>query len=229
MTPVRSPRGLLFDLDGTLIDAAPDIAAALAEVLTTLGREPIAEPVVRRMVGHGIARLVADALAATGGALDGAALDHAVALMADAYAARLTDRTVALPGAAALLADCAARGIALACVTNKPGAMAETILRHLGLMPPITLVIGGDSRMPRKPAPEPLLAAVAALGLHPQDVWMVGDGLPDMAAATAAGIVRIAVPSDYGERFDPADHGACACADLSALHGLIARLGAEAA
>lgn len=229
MTPTRSPRGLLFDLDGTLIDAAPDIAAALGEVLSALGREPIAEPVVRRMVGHGIARLVADAMAVTGQALDGEALDHAVALMADAYAARLTERTVALAGAAVLLADCAARGIALACVTNKPGAMAEVILRHLGLMPPIMLVIGGDSGMARKPSPEPLLAAIAALGLRPQDVWMVGDGLPDMVAASAAGITRIAIPSDYGERFDPADHGACACADLAALHGLIARLGAEAA
>ena len=229
MTPTRSPRGLLFDLDGTLIDAAPDIAAALGEVLTKLGRAPLDEATVRRMVGHGIARLVADAMAATGKALDGAALDHAVALMADAYAARLTERTVALPGAAALLADCAARGIALACVTNKPGAMAEAILRHLGLMPPIAWVIGGDSGLPRKPSPEPLLAAAAALGLRPNEVWMVGDGLPDMVAAAAAGITRIAIPSDYGERFDPADHGACACGDLSALHGLIARLDAAAA
>lgn len=229
MTPTRLPRGLLFDLDGTLIDAAPDIAGALGEVLLAHGRAPLEVAVVRRMVGHGIARLVEQAMAQTGEALADAALDHAVDQMNAAYRARLTQETVALPGAGALLAECAARGLRLACVTNKPGAMARTILQHLGLSPPITLVIGGDSGLPRKPSPEPLLAALGDLALARGDVWMVGDGLPDMQAATAAGMARVAICSDYGERFDPADYQACALPDLAALHRLITRLAAEAA
>lgn len=229
MTPTRLPRALLFDLDGTLIDAAPDIAGALNGVLVAHGRAPLGVDRVRRMVGHGIARLVDDAMAQTGAALPGAALDRAVAMMADAYQARLTDQTVALPGAVQLVADCARRGMALACVTNKPGAMARTILAHLKMSPPILLVIGGDSGLPRKPSPEPLLAALDQLGVPPDDAWMVGDGLPDMAAASTAGITRIAIASDYGERFDPADHGACAMPDCTALGRLITELALAAA
>lgn len=202
MTILHPPRGLLLDLDGTLIDSAPDLADALAVVLADHGCPPLDEPTVRRMVGHGVARLVEAALIQSNKRLTGRQLESAISAMAREYGQRLTRRTVLLPGVRELVALCRAERIALACVTNKPRVMAQAILAHFGLDVAIPVVIGGDSDLPRKPAPEPLVAAMSALGLGRADVWMVGDGLPDVQAARAAEITCCAVASQYGEDFD---------------------------
>lgn len=196
------PRALLLDLDGTLIDSAPDIAAALDRVLAArnLGSIPVAE--VRRLIGHGIGRLVSDAFVRSGAPLAGDGLESAQQEMAAHYAAQLVARTVLTPGAAELVAFCAHAEIAMACVTNKPRQMAEDILRHFRVVPPISVIVGGDMGMERKPSPEPLLAALARLGVPNEAAWMVGDGLPDHRAARAAQIVSVAVASGYGEPYD---------------------------
>jgi len=203
MTALPLPRALLLDLDGTLIDSAPDIARALAEILTAHDLPPLDEAAVRQRIGHGVARLVESGFAAVGRLLAEADLAAATAAMMDAYRARLTDRTRLTDGVEALVAACAARAIRLACVTNKPEAMARTILDHFGLGAAIPVVIGGDGPLPRKPSPAPLLAALARLGVEPADAWMVGDGVPDMQAARAAGVAAVAVRSDYGEPLTP--------------------------
>lgn len=203
MSPLPRPRALLLDLDGTLIDSAPDIARALAETLAAYGLPPLDEVAVRQRVGHGVARLVESGFAAVGRPLAEADLAAATAAMMDAYRARLIDRTRLIDGVEVLVAVCEAREIRLACVTNKPEAMARTILDHFGLGAAIPVVIGGDGPLPRKPAPDPLLAALARLGVAPDEAWMVGDGRPDMQAARAAGVAAVAVRSDYGEPLTP--------------------------
>lgn len=193
------PRALLLDLDGTLVDSAPDIAAALNLTLSALGRDTLPEARVRTMIGNGIGMLVRRALEATGGlpGIDELADVHDE--MMRHYGAGLVVHTHLLSGAAELLATCAALGVVTACVTNKPGAMARMILRDLGVLDQFALVIGGDGETARKPAPDGLLVALAALGVDRAEAWMVGDGVPDAAAARAAGVRMVGVRSDYGE------------------------------
>jgi len=199
MTKAMVPRALLLDLDGTLIDSAPDIADALNHVLADQQRHALPERVVRTLIGHGIPRLVERAFIETGEPLDPAALALAQSAMMARYAAALTVRTTLMPGAEPLVALCLRHDIELACITNKPGQMARDILRHFGLLDHFALVIGGDGALPRKPAPDGLLHIMATLGLSRDECWMVGDGLPDMQAGRVAGIRTVAVPSDYGE------------------------------
>lgn len=217
MKPASRPSALLLDLDGTLIDGAPDLAGAINLVLEDFGRTTLPVSRVREFVGHGVARLVERAFADTGDALEGEALQEAVAAMQSAYAARLTVDTVLLPGALELVESCGRMGIALACVTNKPTGMARTILADFGLSPGISEVLGGDLDMPRKPAPDPLLAALERLGVAKDAAWMVGDGLPDIGAAHAAGIAMACVPSAFGEDFDPEDLADMVFASLDTL------------
>lgn len=223
------PRALLLDLDGTLIDSAPDLAQALNAVLAARGLPSLDVPSVRARVGHGVGRLVESGFEAVGAPIEGRALEEAQAEMMALYGARLTDRTRLIPGAGALIASCALRGIALACVTNKPAAMARTILRHFGVVHRLSLVLGGDGPLPRKPAPDPLIAATAYLGVTPGEAWMVGDGMPDMQAARAAGVAAIAVRSDYGSERPDARHADVLVENLHEVVALIERTCAAAA
>lgn len=218
---LSAPRALLLDLDGTLIDSAPDIAAALATVLTARNCAPLPLKMVRMLVGHGIARLVHDAFELSGISLPEQELATAQAEMTNHYDSDLVARTALMPGAANLVSYCARHRIAVACVTNKPAGMARRILEHFGVSPPITIVIGGDSGLARKPSPEPLLAAITQLRIARRAAWMVGDGLPDHRAARAAGMVSVAVNSDYGEPYEAASE-ATICVD--SLDRLVDRL-----
>lgn len=200
------PAALLLDLDGTLIDSAPDIAVALNATLTELGREPLSQARVRAMIGHGIAALVRAALDASDGLPPAPALDHAVAQMTRRYCMAPVRNTTLLPGVRTLLSTCRRLGIAVACVTNKPVGVACAILKHFEVLEHFAIVIGGDGDTARKPAPDGLLAATIYLGVPVGEAWMVGDGLTDAFAAHAAGTRMIGVRSDYGEEpLTPAD------------------------
>lgn len=214
MNPLPIPRALLLDLDGTLIDSAPDLALALNAVLAARGLPSLDVPAVRARVGHGIGRLVGSGFEAVGAPLEGDALAEAQDEMMALYSANLTGRTELIAGTEALIGACKLRGIALACVTNKPTAMACTILRHFGIVHRLSLVLGGDGPLPRKPAPDALLAATAYLGVSPGETWMVGDGMPDMEAARAAGIPSVAVHSDYGSERPDERHADVLAGDL---------------
>jgi phosphoglycolate phosphatase len=195
---MRTPRALLLDLDGTLIDSAPDIADALNATLARFGREALPTARVRSMIGNGIAALVGTALEATGGLPEPPLQDLALAEMTRRYGADPVARTLLLPGAGALLSTCRHLDVAVACVTNKPVRMARAILAHFGLLGDVALVIGGDEGLARKPAPDGLLAAAAFLGVSRRAAWKVGDSMMDVQAARAAGMRVIAVKSDYG-------------------------------
>jgi len=149
------------------------------------------------MVGDGVRKLVERAFAARGAPLDGQGLDRATADMVALYSARLTRLTTVMPGAADTVAALAAHGLRLGVVTNKPRDAAVAILDHFGLAAPMAVIIGGDSGLPRKPAPATIVAALAALGVAADEAAMVGDGAADIDAARAAGVRAIAVRGGY--------------------------------
>jgi len=190
-----SPALIVFDLDGTLIDSAPDLAAAVNGMLADFGCAPLALPEVRRMIGDGVAMLVARALAARGCAdADPAAAGR---LFMQHYASDPTARTTAFPGADQALAALRAAAIPLALCTNKPARVTSRILHSLGLEGYFARVIGGDSLPFRKPDPRVLLAILEALDAPPAGALLVGDSEVDAATASAAGVRFVLMTHGY--------------------------------
>ncbi len=206
-------RAVLFDLDGTLVDSVADIAEALNELLVSEGRDPYPLAAVKRMVGEGVVRLMEKAFKETTGAAE-----RAERFM-DIYTPRSTRLTVPVEGAFAALDHFKDRGIPLAICTNKPDDAAREVLEGLGLLPYFREVIGGTSGLPRKPDPAILIEAARRLGAEPAQTLMVGDSLPDVAAARAAGMAVVVVDSGYGE-IEARDLGADSILEtLAALPG----------
>ena len=189
---------LVFDLDGTLVDSLADLAAALNRLLAAENRPVLAEPAVRRMVGDGVAKLVARGLEATGGAPEGTALDTLVERFKTDYEPRAAELTRAYPGAAEALASLKAAGWRLAVCTNKPQAATLHILEATGLLPYFQAVGGGDRFPFRKPDPRHLTATVAEAGSVPARAVMIGDGPQDLAAARDASMRAVAALYGYG-------------------------------
>jgi phosphoglycolate phosphatase len=190
-------RAVLFDLDGTLVDSARDLHGAINHVLTQHGLAPLTLADVVGMVGDGVRKLVERAFIARNAVLGAGELDRVTEEMVVAYSARLTELTTLMPGARDAVYVLAAQGVRLAVVTNKPQGAALAILAHFGLAEPMGVIIGGDSGLPRKPAPDMLLAALQGLGVEPGEAVMVGDGAADIDSARSAGVRAIAVRGGY--------------------------------
>lgn len=192
------PRTAIFDLDGTLVDSAPDIAAALnravAVPLAARGLPPFALPEVAAMIGDGARVLVERALARRGLPFDPACLAAFVA-DEDLSQARLTRP---YPGIADMLAALAEAGWRLAVCTNKPVLPARALLASLGLDGHFAAVGGGDSFAVRKPDPGHLLGTLREAGGVPGRAVMVGDHRNDVAAATGAGLPCVFAGWGYG-------------------------------
>jgi phosphoglycolate phosphatase len=199
MKPAGWPRAVLFDLDGTLVDSAPDIAEALNETLESYGHPPLSLDAVTRMVGRGVAVLVERAYAALGLEIDPATRARAVERYVKIYEARATQSTVLMAGVSDLLRDLREKGVPLGVVTNKPGEATRAVLDHFKLLDLMAVVVGGDAGPPLKPEPGLLLHACAALGIDPGDAVFVGDSENDVAAARAAGMPIVAVAGGYTE------------------------------
>ncbi|MEL6574959.1 MAG: phosphoglycolate phosphatase [Pseudomonadota bacterium] len=181
-------RAVVFDLDGTLVDSAPDIAASLNATLVALGRGPLPLPRVLGNVGHGMRHLIARCLADSGGgAEDEALIDRALGLYRAHYAEHLADATRPYPNVPEVLEQLAESGLKLAVCTNKPEGLSQKLLAALDLAPFFPVVVGGDTVAERKPHPAPLLHAIKQLGAAPGDTLFVGDSAPDEGAARAAG------------------------------------------
>ncbi|WP_448582076.1 phosphoglycolate phosphatase [Thermaurantiacus sp.] len=197
MTPAPT---LAFDLDGTLVDTAPDLTAALNHALAMLGRPPVPPESVRTMVGQGARRLLERGLAATGPeeavpALIEAGLAHFLAH----YRANIAARSRPFPGADDALDWLAARGIGLAICTNKPEALTHALLEALGWHGRFAAILGADSRPWKKPDPRHLLDTIAAAGGAAATSAYVGDSPTDAATAAAAAVPFIFVTHGYCE------------------------------
>ncbi len=195
---LRAPlRAVLFDLDGTLVDSAPDIAAAINELMATCGLNPHSLATVRGMIGNGIEKLVERAFAAHGMALAPRDFRDRNEQMTDIYSRNLTRLTTLRPGAGRALSAAREAGMRVAVVTNKPEGFSRAILSRFGLLSEIAAVIGGDSGHPKKPAPDMLLAACEGCGCSVDQAVLVGDSATDAAAAKAAGMPCIILRGGY--------------------------------
>jgi phosphoglycolate phosphatase len=214
---------LLLDLDGTLVDTVPDLAAALNRLMASRSLAPFTWPETQRMVGDGVAKLVERAFAARGIVPDSDAISN----FSDDYGAHAAVGSRVYPGVPDTLAALAHEGWRLAVCTNKPEAAARTLLDALGLGPLIAAVGGGDSFPVRKPDPAHLLATLRAAGGTPDRAVMAGDHANDVAAALGAGVPCIFAGWGYGTEAMRA--GAWAVAeDFPALASLARRLLADA-
>ncbi len=189
---------VVFDLDGTLVDSAPDLAAVLNEILDHEGWPSQDLATVASMVGDGVAKLVERGFARAGADLGDDELSRLVDRFLARYAENPTRFTKPFPGVAETLSRLRRTGYRLAVCTNKNHGPTVTILRNLDLESYFGAVIGGDSLVRRKPDPEPLLAALDELSASPSSAVMVGDSRNDVAAARAAGIPAITVSYGYG-------------------------------
>jgi phosphoglycolate phosphatase len=190
---------LIFDLDGTLIDSAGDIRAALNHALTIHGRPKLDIGTVRAMTGDGIAKLVERGFAASGALPDPTTLDAAVRDALAAYTARPTAETAPYPGVVEALEAFRAAGLRMAICTNKAEAPSRLVLDELDLAPFFGTVIGGDSLRRRKPDPEAVLVCLEGLGVAPGEALFVGDSRNDVLSAHAAGLPAVLIPSGYGQ------------------------------
>ncbi len=199
----------LFDLDGTLVDSAPDIADAVDIAMQACGRPVLGEALVRGLIGNGAARLIHRAL--TGqhhGDADPALHAQAYGFFVDAYQPRVFTRTRLFPGVEEVLARLAAAGWMLGCVTNKPARFTAPLLSAAGIAHYFGVVLCGDSLPTKKPAPEPILHAAAVLGVALPQVVMIGDSLADLHAAHNAGVRAVCVSFGYHGGVDLAAEGA---------------------
>jgi phosphoglycolate phosphatase len=186
---------LIFDLDGTLVDSLPDLAAALAATLREIGAPALSSAAVRGLIGDGTPALVARALAARG--LPASLLDERLARFMALYEAAPVARSRPYPGVTETLAALRGDGRRLAVCTNKPQQAALAVLRGLALDGFFAAVVGGDVLAVKKPDPAHLRAAIAALGAAQGEAVMIGDNEHDVAMAKAAGVPVILVRYGY--------------------------------
>jgi phosphoglycolate phosphatase len=215
------PTVVVFDLDGTLIDSAGDIADVLNVVLAEIGTKTLPDQVVRQMIGSGARVLVERALAA----LDLTGKQPVEALVErfeEVYLALGAGRSQLYPGGREVLAELAAAGTVLAVCTNKPQPVTDVILDELGLRSAFAAVVGVRDGLPRKPAPDMLLTALRESGKPAGAAIMVGDSPIDVATARAAGIPIVAVSYGYSD-VAPEELGADVVVD--SLHDLIDAFG----
>jgi len=194
---VTRPSALLFDLDGTLVDTAPDLARATNALRAHHGLVPLPFAVIRAQVSNGGSALVTLAL---GLAKEAAGHDQARTFLLAAYGEAVADESRVFPPLSPLLKTWEAAGRPWGIVTNKPRAYAEPLLRALSLSPGALLC--ADDLPVKKPDPAPLLEAARRLGVAPHACWYLGDHLRDMQAARAAGMAAVAVGWGYVEEGD---------------------------
>jgi phosphoglycolate phosphatase len=190
---------VVFDLDGTLIDTAPDLIETLNVVFTRDGLPPVDYAAARDMIGGGARRMIESALKLQGRVLADGAVDRMFADFIARYAAHIADRSQPFPGLDAALDRLAERGCRFAVCTNKLEGLSRLLLEALGLTPRFAAICGQDTFGMQKPDPEILRRTIQAAGGALQRAVMVGDSGIDIATARAAGVPIVAVDFGYSE------------------------------
>ena len=188
---------VVFDLDGTLVDTAPDLHAHLNALLAELGRPGLALAEIRPLIGDGARALLQRGLAASGGLPAGADLEALFLEFVTRYTAQPVRFGAVYEDVAAVLDALQAEGARLGVCTNKPQVPSERVLAALGLERYFPVVIGGDRLAVRKPDPGHLRAVLERLGARPARAVMVGDSATDLLTARAAGVACVLVSFGY--------------------------------
>jgi N-acetyl-D-muramate 6-phosphate phosphatase len=194
-------QAILFDLDGTLLDTAPDMIGALNRLRREEALAPLPLAALRASVSHGAVRLVSVGFPE---ARDDE-FERLRLRFLRLYAENLADGTCLFPGLEDVLQQLEADGVPWGVVTNKPGWLTEPLLQQLGLSQRACCVVSGDTVAERKPHPLPLLHAATVAGVAPERCVYVGDAERDIAAGRAAGMQTVVAAYGYlGDADEPA-------------------------
>ena len=193
-------QAVAFDLDGTLVDSIPDLAAAANAMRVELGMSELPHEVVQSYVGDGMASLVHRTLSADyAGVADEALWQQGFPIFMRHYAHNIVNATRPYPETETGLELLKTLGLPLAVITNKNETLAVKLLQDLGLADYFSIIIGGDTLPERKPSPAPLQHVAEVLGVAPENMLMVGDSHNDFLAAKAAGCPSVGVSFGYGD------------------------------
>ena len=193
-------RTIVFDLDGTLIDTAPDLIATLNVVFEREGMPPVQYEIARNLIGGGARGMIARGIAAEGRDVAPAKLEQMFAGFIAHYSAHIADRSRPFPGLVDVLDELAGLGCRFAVCTNKLERLSVQLLETLKMADRFEAICGQDTFGVQKPDPEILRRTVAAAGGRLQDAIMIGDSVTDIRTARAAGIPVIAVDFGYSDR-----------------------------
>jgi len=185
---------ILFDLDGTLADTAPDLARTLNLLLKEYNKEPLPYEQIRPHVSHG-----ATALVALGFGLhkDDPGFEELRLQLLDLYASNLCRQTMLFPGIDELLQQIEQQAMRWGVITNKPARFTEPLLKALGIAQRAACIISGDSASKNKPHPEPMLLACQQIGVQPEQCLYVGDAQRDIEAGLNAGMQTLIASFGY--------------------------------
>jgi phosphoglycolate phosphatase len=204
MTAIRF-RTVVFDLDGTLADTAPDLTAALNHALTEMGRDAVPAEDVRHMVGHGARALLRNGLAATGEVSE-TLIEQGFPLFLSYYENHIADHSKPFEGVEEALAALEAQGVTIAICTNKLEGLTHELLKAMGWEGRFAAIVGGDTLSVRKPDPAPLFEAIRRAGGEGPAVF-VGDSITDTDTAKAADLPCVALSFGFSDR-PPEEFGA---------------------
>ena len=196
---MTSPRIVVFDLDGTLVDTAPDLINALNFVLGREGMPPVPLHAARNMIGAGARKLIERGLELDGRIMSVGDIDRMFRDFIDYYSAHIADASRPFEGLESALDELSGRGFRFAVCTNKLEGLSKLLLDQLGLSSRFATICGADTFGVSKPDPAILRQTIASAGGHPSLAIMVGDAGPDIGVARRAGIPVIGVEFGYTE------------------------------
>ncbi len=223
-TSVRAGTGILFDLDGTLVDTAPDLVAALNHVLRAESLPDMSVADVRSLIGHGSAALIRRGFAASGRPVDEQRFPALRDSFLGHYSANICNHSQTFPGVRDALAELLASGARLAVCTNKPEGLARQLIAALGMTALFDAIVGGDTLPTSKPAPETALLCMNLIDCSRERCVFVGDSRTDERAARATGLPFILFPYGYQDEAEGSPVADAVLESWSDLPAIVDRL-----